>query len=263
MDALASDPAVDARRIRVHVKDSVVTLTGTVDSWPRFMLCEHIAKEVRGVKAVDNQIRFKSKEKRNDEAIRSDVAYALRWDTLVDHFLIDVQVNNGEVRLEGLVGSAIEKEQAFLDAHVAGVKSVDVSDLEVTGKAGHRRLRQDQYVSPSDREIGRAVKRALLYDPRVSSFDILPRVSGGVVTLRGTVDNLKAKRAAAVDARNTVGVSFVKNRLKVRPTHQKGYRGGVVVEPLCGCRRYQSDRGERCGRAEGNRGFLVPIQRCQ
>jgi osmotically-inducible protein OsmY len=35
--------------------------------------------------------------------------------------------------------------------------------------------------------------------------------------LRGTADNLKAKRAAAQDARNTVGVLNVKNRLKVRP----------------------------------------------
>ena len=36
------------------------------------------------------------------------------------------------------------------------------------------------------------------------------------MTLRGTVDNLKAKRAAAQVARHTVGVVRVKNRLKVR-----------------------------------------------
>jgi osmotically-inducible protein OsmY len=39
----------------------------------------------------------------------------------------------------------------------------------------------------------------------------------GVATLRGTVDNLKAKRAAASDARNTVGVLKVENRIQVRP----------------------------------------------
>lgn len=57
----------------------------------------------------------------------------------------------------------------------------------------------------------------MVYDPRVLSFDITPDVFDGVVTLRGTVDNLKAKRAAAQDARNTVGVWRIDNRIKVRP----------------------------------------------
>ncbi len=42
-------------------------------------------------------------------------------------------------------------------------------------------------------------------------------LTGTTVILRGTVDNLRAKRAAAQDARNTVGVLNVKNRIKVRP----------------------------------------------
>jgi osmotically-inducible protein OsmY len=42
-----------------------------------------------------------------------------------------------------------------------------------------------------------------------------------VVTLQGVVDNLKAKRAAEQDARNTVGVSSVRNFLKVRPVEER------------------------------------------
>jgi osmotically-inducible protein OsmY len=57
----------------------------------------------------------------------------------------------------------------------------------------------------------------MVYDPRVRAFDVKTEVSDGTVTLRGAVDNLKAKRAAAQAARNTVGVVFVDNRLKVRP----------------------------------------------
>ncbi len=40
----------------------------------------------------------------------------------------------------------------------------------------------------------------------------------GVVTLRGTVDNMKARQAASRSTENTVGVELVINRLRVRPT---------------------------------------------
>jgi osmotically-inducible protein OsmY len=45
------------------------------------------------------------------------------------------------------------------------------------------------------------------------------KVNNGVVTLTGTVDNLAAKRAAAEDAKNTVGVRRVRNYLRVRPVN--------------------------------------------
>lgn len=63
---------------------------------------------------------------------------------------------------------------------------------------------------------------ALLHDPRVNRFNVAVDVIGTVVTLRGEVDNLKAKRAAEQDARNTVGVSDVRNRLRVRSDVRSG-----------------------------------------
>ncbi len=47
-------------------------------------------------------------------------------------------------------------------------------------------------------------------------FSIDVYVAGGIATLRGTVNNLPAQRAAVHDARNTYGVLHVNNRLKVR-----------------------------------------------
>jgi osmotically-inducible protein OsmY len=51
----------------------------------------------------------------------------------------------------------------------------------------------------------------------VFSFEIDVAVDKGVATLRGTVDNLKAKRAAKRDAANTFGIAWVENYIKVRP----------------------------------------------
>jgi len=215
--ALLEDPATDSYEVRVSVKNSVVKLTGTTQSRTEKQLCGTVAKGVKGVIDVENKIRIKYKSERPDVEIRPEIEKALRWSVLVDDALIDVEVDDGEVTLTGTVGSAAEKRQAIVQAWVVGVKSVDASDLKVARWARNEDLRKDKYVAKSAVEIRDAIKDAFLYDPRVSSFNVTPDIAGSTVTLRGTVDNLKAKRAAEQDARHTVGVTYVSNRLKVRP----------------------------------------------
>ena len=135
---------------------------------------------------------------------------------MVDYCLIDVGVKNGKVKLKVVVGSAAEKRNASWSSWVAGVKAVDDSKLEVKWWAKDDDLRANKNVSVSDEEIADAIKDAAFYDPRVYSFNIEPRVSGGWVTLRGTVNNLKAKKAAENLANNTLGVNGVINRIKVK-----------------------------------------------
>ncbi len=79
----------------------------------------------------------------------------------------------------------------------------------------------------------------MLYDPRVSTFDIAVEVENGYVTLNGTVDNLKAKRSAESDATNTIGVIGVKNKIKVRPEIdfedadiEKNIEQAFVIDPI-------------------------------
>jgi len=217
-DALLTDPATDSYQVDITVKDNRVTLSGSVDSWQEKKLCGKVAKGVKGVKEVVNDIVVFWEEDRPDHEIKAEVGKALKWDAFVDHALIDVRVENGKVMLSGVVGSAAEKSSAFLDAYVTGVKSVDNSGLKVERWARDKDLKGEKYVKKSEQAIENAVKDALYFDPRVSGFNITPEVvRKDRVILRGTVDNLKAKRAAAQDARNTVGVVKVENRIKVRP----------------------------------------------
>ncbi len=214
--ALAADPATESYEIHVSVDDTRVTLTGTVQSWQESILAGKVAGGVQGVTAIENNLSVNYTSERPDFEIEPEVRKALRWDTLVDHELIDVQVRNGDVILSGTVGSAAEKRRARFDALVTGVKSVKTDDLEVARWARDEDLRKSKYKDVSKAEIKTALNDALLYDPRVAGFNVDVDVTGSIVTLRGTVDNLKAKRAAANVARNTVGVSAVTNRLKVR-----------------------------------------------
>jgi osmotically-inducible protein OsmY len=217
-DALLTDSATESFEVQVAVSDGTVTLTGTVDSWQEKRLAGIVAKGVRGVTGLRNGIDVVSGEARPDAEIAAEVEETLRWDELVDHALIEVAVEGGRVRLSGVVGSAAEKRRAMIDAHVTGVTSVDASGLDVKLWARDEDLREDKYVGASDDSVRKAVEDALLYDPRVVSLNVTTRVDDGVVTLRGVVNDLMEKRAAARDARNTVGVLSVKNRLKVRPS---------------------------------------------
>jgi osmotically-inducible protein OsmY len=104
-------------------------------------------------------------------------------------------------------------------AWVAGVTAVHDGELEVDWRARNSARREHPYTIRTDEEITRALYDALRYDPRVLALQPEVRVSNGVVTLTGTVDNLAAKRAAAEDAENTVGVRRVRNYLRVRPVN--------------------------------------------
>lgn len=217
VDALFDDPATDSYEISVDVENGHLYLGGSVDSWLERRLCANVAKGVRGIKQLTNDIKVSHSSDRPDSEILSEIEAALRWDTLVDDGLIDVQVIDGKVSLSGTVGSAAEKRQAGLDAWTGGVRSVDTSSLSVEGWARDTRLRKSKYTSVPDTSIADAVDAALMRDPRVMSFNVDTTVYAGTVTLRGVVDNLNARRAAELDARNTVGVLSVENHLKVRP----------------------------------------------
>lgn len=243
--ALMADPATESWEVNAEVRDNTVHLTGTVGSWHESMLAERVVKGVRGVAAVDNELSIDYDEARPDVEIREEVEHALRWDGLVDHALIDVRVSSGKVELSGKVGSAAEKRRAERDAWVFGTESVNAEKLTVDPAIHDETQREREYVVQSEDEVREAIKDALIYDPRVYSFDVNVDVIGSAVTLRGQVDNLKAKRAAAQVARRTRGVAAVTNRIRVRPdvtndmAIERDIRNAIARDPYV--ERYEID----------------------
>jgi len=214
--ALLYDPATDSYEVDVEVQMGAVTITGDVESWQERELASKVVQSVKGVRSVSNEIDYTLVTNRPDYEIQQDIEQALRWDIRVDDGLIDVAVRNGEVTLSGIVGSASEKDQAEINSWTNGVKEVNSENVSVQRWARDEDLRKDKYHDITDTEIRDAVNDALLYDPRVYSFNPDVEVENGKVTLTGVVDNLKAKRAAGIDAKNVVGVWSVVNQLKVR-----------------------------------------------
>lgn len=216
-EAMIWDPAVESIKIGVSAHNGRITLTGTVGSWQERQLTEKIAMGIRGVKSVDNNINIDYQTNRSDFELEEEIRKRLQWDAYVDDGLIEVSVDDGRVDLSGTVGSAAEKDHAVTDAWVTGVESVNADDLDIEKWARDDRFRKEKFVTKEDSRIEEAVRDALMYDIRVNAYDVDVSSQAGIVTLSGSVNYLKAKRAAEMDAKNTVGVWKVRNLLTVRP----------------------------------------------
>ena len=216
--AIADSAVRGSSNVSATVSENIVTLTGTVKSWQRKRLAEIAAKGVRGVAGVNNLLTVQYDVERTDAEVKSDIEQTLKWDTLVNHGTIVVDVQNGVVILHGRVGSRAEKRRAVTDAYVTGVTSVDSTGLAVEDETRNQSPTETGYVQKSDADILKALTDALLIDPRVRYFNVYPEVSYGTVILHGEVSGFEARNAAESDARHTVGVKNVENRLTVIPS---------------------------------------------
>jgi len=215
--ALRDDPATEKYSVQLEVRDAGVILSGQVDSWQEKQLCATVAKGIRGVRAVTNNIEITAPARRTDAEIAEEIRRRMVWDVWLDPGLIAVAVRNSRVTLQGVVGSLAEKRRAYEDAWVAGVTAVDDQPLAIDWSRRDEMQRAVVRPRKQDAEIRRAVEATLRYDPRVEVERVKIQVETGIVTLIGAVDSLKAKRTAGENARNTLGVWRVRNHLKIRP----------------------------------------------
>jgi len=144
------------------------------------------------------------------EKIKKNIVDQLYWDARVDASDIEVTVDDGNVQLKGKVGSLEEKNAAETDAKaVLGVLSV-TNDLKVEFAP--------TIEIPVDVEIADNIRTTLSLNFKIDKTDIDVSVTGGVVTLEGTVSSLWEKARAQYITSTMTGVIDVLNKLKVVPT---------------------------------------------
>lgn len=224
--ALADDPIADAWDVVVQVDDGVVTLKGNVNSYAERMAAEDIAMNVKGVRDVWNLIETSIAEVDDDE-LEEKIESRLAWNTRTAADTIDVEVEDGSVELIGNVASAYQQRLAWQNAWVAGVREVSVDELDVVPES--LTAVRDELSEPDgktvrfgDKEIENAVQVALLRNPRVFPYKPEVSVADNVVTLSGTVGNLKASNSAAQTAFEIRGVRSVVNDISIEPERQVG-----------------------------------------
>lgn len=143
---------------------------------------------------------------KTDTRVRSDVLSEIAWDPFVKDVPVNVAVQQGVVTLTGQAQS-MAKHLAIVDAvhRVQGVLDV-VDEMTVAPTAQTMR---------SDADIARAVRDSLQWDSYLPDDRIACTVSGGIVTLRGTVDTWAHRGDAERAVARIAGVRQVVNRMTV------------------------------------------------
>ena len=198
------DPDVDASAIGVAAKDGVVTLTGFVDTYGEKLGAERVAKRVRGVRAVANDVTVRVTVDRTDADIAADAVAALKLQTTVAD-KVQIAVHRGHVTLTGNVEWLTQRESAAAAIHhIPGVRAI-VNYIEVSPK-------------PVLRDIQRRIVSALHRNADLDARNMRVTVAGDVVTLSGTVGSWLQREAAERGAASAPGVRRVDNRVLVVPS---------------------------------------------
>jgi osmotically-inducible protein OsmY len=211
---ILNSAVIRSQQLVVKCKDGVVTLTGTVESYPEEHQAALLTSEVRGVKEVKNNITTQWNSTRSDYDIKNDAMTTLASDVYLVGLPLSVTVEDGVVTLSGTVGNAYEKDRAYDDVRwIENVKGV-MNGLNVEWY--ENKGVKTENITPTDDALKQTVRKLIDKDSRLVADDISIRTSFGQVTLDGTVGSHYEKGIAEQDAKNVIGVGWVRSNLTVR-----------------------------------------------
>jgi osmotically-inducible protein OsmY len=197
------DPEVDASAIGIAAKDGSVTLTGFIDSYAGKLAAERVAKRVRGVRAVANDVEVRLKLGRTDADIAGDAARALDLYVTIPSG-VKAAVHNGHVTLTGVVPWPYQKKHAEkIMRHIRGVRGV-FNHLVLAPRA-------------VERDVHHRINAALHRNAHLDARQIEVTVDGNTVTLTGTVRTWLERDSAERAVADGPGITTVINRIVVEP----------------------------------------------
>ena len=197
-------PNVDEMQIDVFVKDGIVTLKGTVDSYAKKITAENAAQNVYGVKAVveDIEIKYNTGKVKTDTEIAKAVIDTLKWNSSVPEKSIKIKVEDAWVYLAGVVPWEYQKNAAKKAVQkLHGIEGV-INNIVIKPT-----------LNPI--EVQSRISKALERSAKLEAKKIKVEVTGHTVKLTGTVHSVAEKDEARKAAFLAPGFTRVENNLLV------------------------------------------------
>jgi len=145
-----------------------------------------------------------------NQSLAEHIRAQLQWDSRVESLGIDVNVSDRAATLTGTVPNYRSKRAAEEDAWMVGGLREVTNQIEVQ--------RPSNSPASADSDIDLRIKNAIAWEPAIDAGKIDVMVSGGVVTLRGSVDAYWKKFQVEDDAYFVPGVVMVINEVAIVPT---------------------------------------------
>lgn len=226
--SLWTTAGIRSNAVSVDTNDGNVILYGMVNTAEAHNLAEKVARDVDGVRGVQNllQVVPSSAEKqisKADDAVKSSVENAFKKDPTMKDSKIKVKsVDNGVVLLGGEAKTMGEHLRAIqLADRMEGVKRVtsEISgndDFTYADRTFYQTGEKSKdHNSADDMRITSAAKLKLLTTSDVPSTKINVDTIDGEVTLFGMVPTQAARTSAVSAVRQVNGVAGVKDELQV------------------------------------------------
>jgi osmotically-inducible protein OsmY len=201
------DRRVAETEVGVAVREGIVALSGTVDSFAKKLAAREAAHRVAGVLDVadDVEVKLPGVFTRTDTDLARAVRNALEWDVFIPDTQIRSTVANGWVTLDGTVDSLLDRDDAERAVRrLQGVRGVIDNIVVNAPKVDPARIRKS---------IEETLERRA--DREADRIDV--RVIEGKVTLEGRVHSFPEKEAILGTVRNASGVKAVNDNLRIEP----------------------------------------------
>ena len=204
IDALDWDPSVDSANIGVAVNDGVAVLSGHVGNYAQKLSAERIAKRVKGVTAIAEEIevRFEGELTHTDDDIAARAVRVLSWDVMLPDNVVAVKISKGWVTLSGELEWDYQRRAAEADVRkLGGVKGIT---NEITLKP---RL--------TSTDVSQRIENALKRDAEVEAARVHVSVADGKVRLEGKVHSWHEREAVERAAWAAPGVKAVEDHVLI------------------------------------------------